>query len=76
VGRRIRRVWVDGFFFFKTVPYPSHICARRGYTGTMGTDTGYSGTGRRVWDFFLLFFSFVVFVLQIYFLFYNVVKSE
>jgi hypothetical protein len=33
-------------FFFKTVPYPSHTCARRGYTGT---GTGVPGhTGRRV----------------------------
>jgi hypothetical protein len=45
-GRRV--------IFFKTVPYPSHTCARRGYTG-MGTGvlghTGRrvgNGTGRRV----------------------------
>jgi hypothetical protein len=42
------------WFFFKTVPYPFHIRAHRGYTGT---DMGYSGTDRRVRvrDFFLLF---------------------
>jgi hypothetical protein len=47
-GRRVRWARVDGFFF-KTVPYPSHIRARRGYTGTTGTGTGVLGhTGRRV----------------------------
>jgi hypothetical protein len=48
-GRRVRRAWVDGIFFFKTVPYPSHTRARRGYTGTMDTGTEVLGhTGRRV----------------------------
>jgi hypothetical protein len=37
MGRRV---------FFKTVPYMSHICARRGYTD-MGRRVG-NGTGRRV----------------------------
>jgi hypothetical protein len=55
-GRWVRRARVDGFFF-KTVPYSSHTRARRGYTGTTGTDTGVlrhtgrqvgNGTGRRV----------------------------
>jgi hypothetical protein len=35
-GRRVRRVRVD-VFFFKTVPYPSHTRARRGYHGYGGT---------------------------------------
>jgi hypothetical protein len=43
--RWVRRARLDGFFFFKTVPYPSHTRARRGYTGTTGTDTGVLGHG-------------------------------
>jgi hypothetical protein len=48
-GRRVRWARVDKVFFFKTVPYPSHTHARRGYTGT-------TGTSRRVWDFFFCCF--------------------
>jgi hypothetical protein len=36
----------DRRVFFKTVPYPSHTRARRGYTGT--TSTGITGTGTGV----------------------------
>jgi hypothetical protein len=63
-GRRVGRAQVDGVFFFKTVPYLFHTHAHLGYTGT----------GTRV--FFVVSVFFVVFILQIYFLFCNVVKSE
>jgi hypothetical protein len=42
-GTAGRRVRVD--FFFKTVPYPSHIRARRGYTGTGTEVLGHTGRG-------------------------------
>jgi hypothetical protein len=48
IYERVRRARVDGFFS-KTVLYPSHTRARRGYTDTTGTGTEVLGhTGRRV----------------------------
>jgi hypothetical protein len=53
----------DRWVFFKTIPYPSHTRARRGYTGTTGTSitgmgTGVLGHGLTGTVFFLLFLLF------------------
>jgi hypothetical protein len=76
-GRQVRRTQIDGFFsksystrFIFVLVAGTRVprVQVRGYSGT--------GTGRRVRIRDFLLFLFAVFVLQIYFLFYNVVKSE